>query len=119
MITDVFLTEIAKAINSESNAVPAYIAFSSSVITPDPGDTSLPSEYDRSATSNSRATNEVTYTASRSGTSVSGSGEYINTIGLLDTSTGGNLLAEGLVPSVLHTSTYDLEVNWKVIVERK
>lgn len=119
MISDHFLEQIAAAINGESYDTPAYMAFSSSVITPDATATSLPTEIGRDATTNSRVTNIVTFSATKSGATVGAGGDRINSLGLVDTSTGGTLFAQALVPSVLHTSTYDLEVNWKVKVERK
>lgn len=118
MITNNFLNELAKAVNGESYVSPGVVAFSSTTKTLSPSDTSLGGELDYDATSGSRVTNEVTFNALRSGTIVSAGGDRINSLGLLDTSTG-TLLAEALVPSVLHTSTYDLDVNWKIIIERK
>lgn len=120
MITDVFLQEIAKAINGESFTSPTHTAFSGSVITPDPTDTSLPTELDRSATSGSRTTNEVTFTGIRSSaTATPTTGDYINTVALFSASSGGNLFIEATAPNILHTDLFDLEVEATVTIERK
>ena len=119
VFTDTGLIELAKALNGESNTIPSHVAFSSTVITPDTADTSIPGELDRSATSGTRVTNQVTFNALRSGATASSTGDYINTLGLFTSTSGGNLYAEALVPSVLHTTTFDLEIDWKVTIERK
>ena len=119
MITDIFLNNLAKAINGESFTLPAYNAFSSSVITVDATDTSLPTEYDRSSASGARINNTVTFTSVRSGAIASSSGDYINSMGLLSSSTVGDLHVEALVPNVLHTTSFDLEVDWAITIERK
>lgn len=119
VLTDVFLIEMAKALNGESFSTPTHGAFSSSVITPAATDTSLPSEYDRSSFTGSRDSNEVTFSGLRSGATASSSGDYINLFGLLDSSSGGNLFLEALVPSVLHTTSFDFEVDATITIERK
>lgn len=119
MITDVFLQEMAKAINGESFTKPVGIAFSSSVITPAATDTSFAHEFDRATLSGSRTSNEVTFSGIRSGATASSSGDYINLIGLFSTDTSsGDLFVEALVPSVLHTTSFDFEVDATVTIER-
>ena len=119
MITDTFLNRIAGWINGESGDSPSNIAFSSSVITPDGTETSLPSEYGRSSADGTRILSETTYNGLRSGAIASSTGDYINSLGLLTASTGGDLLVEALVPSVLHTTSFDFEVDWTITVDRK
>lgn len=119
MITDVYLQEIAKAINGEANTVVSHCAFSSTVLTPAATDTSLAHEYDRSSATGTRSTNSVTFNSLRSGATASSTGDYINVVGLLTSSTGGNLMLEALVPSVLHTTSFDFEVDATVTIERK
>lgn len=120
VLTDVFLEEMAKALNNESFTTPVGIAFSSSVITPAATDTSLAHEYDRAGLSGTRSTNEVTFSGLRSGAVASSTGDYINLVGVLSTSTtGGNLFVEALVPSVLHTTSFDFEVDATITIERK
>lgn len=118
MITNNFLNEVSKAINGESYVSPGVIGFSSTTKTLSPTDTSLGGELDYGSAAGTRVTNVTTFNALRSGAAVGVGGDRINSLGLLNTSTG-TLLAEALVPSVLHTSTYDLDVSWKIIVERK
>ena len=118
MIVDTFLYELAKKINGESSESPDYVAFSEDVITPDATDTSIPGILDGDAASGSRTLGVVTFNAIRSGAVASSSGDYINTLGLTKTSGSGTLFAEALVPSILHTTSYDLEVDWDITVSR-
>lgn len=117
MIVDTFLNRIAGWLNGETANIPSYVAWSSSVITPAGTDTSVPSEYDESAATGSRVLTVTTFNSLRTGAIASSAGDYINSIYLLDSSTG-TLLAEALVPSVLHTTTFDLEVDWQLTVSR-
>lgn len=117
MIVDTFLNRIAGWMNGESANIPSYVAWSSSVITPAGTDTSVPSEYDESTASGSRILSVTTFNSLRSAVLASSSGDYINSIYLLGSSSG-TLLAEALVPSVLHTTTFDLEVDWALTVSR-
>lgn len=117
MITDTFLYEIAKKINGESSTSPNYIDFSSTAITPDVADTSLPGVIAGGGTATqTRYLNTVTFNKIRSGAVASSTGDYINALGL--SLNGGNLFAEALVPSILHTSSYDLEADWDITVNR-
>lgn len=119
VLTDVFLDEMAKAMNGESYTVGSDVAFSNDIIVPDATDTALPSEFDRSSTTGSRTGNKVSFTAIRSGAIASVGGDTVNSIGLLTASSGGNLLSEATVPSIVHTQTFDLEVDWQITIERK
>lgn len=111
---------MAKFINGESTVIPGYVAFSEDSIIPDPTDTSLPSELDRSSIAGSRIANTATFSAIRSGaTATPSTGDFINSLGLLNTSSGGTLFAEATVPDILHTSDFDFEVEWQITIERK
>lgn len=119
MINNYTLEQLSKAFNGESFTVPSYIAFSSTTKTLSPSDTSLGGELDRSVLSNTRVDNVVTFTGIRSGANVTGSGDIIKSMGLFASSTAGTVMPQALVPNVLHSSTFDLEVEWNVRVERK
>jgi hypothetical protein len=120
MITDTFLQRIAGLINGESVAIPAYGAFSSTVLSADATRTSLPDELDatRLDLTKTRTGTTTTYTFLRSGSVASSSGDYINTMALIDSATGGYVLSDLAVPSLLHTTSFDVEVDWKVQVRR-
>jgi len=120
MITDTFLQRIAGLINGESVLVPSYAAFSSDVITASGTDTSLPSELDspRLNITNSRSNNTTTYSFTRSGALANSSGDYLNAMAIIDSATGGYVLSEATIPNFLHTTAFDINVNWKVSVER-
>ena len=120
MITDTFLQNIAGLINGESTNIPTHAAFSSSVIEADATRTSLPSELDvtRPTVSKTRDTTLTTYTFLRSGTAASSSGDFINSMGLIDSATGGFLMADAIVSSLLHTTDFDVDVSWSFEIRR-
>lgn len=120
MITNTFLDRIAGLLNGESVLIPAYAAFSSDVITATTVMTSLPSELDdpRLSVGKTRSGTTVTYSFIRSGAVVGSSGDYLNAMALIDSLTGGYVLSAVTVPSLLHTSAFDVEVDWKVTVRR-
>ena len=121
MITDTFLNTMAALINGETSTIPAYNSWSSTAITLDPTDTELTGEFgSRTSISNqTRTNNAVLWESIRVGATIGSAGDRINSMGLNDTSTAGNLFAEALVSSLLQTSDFDLELNWRVQVERK
>lgn len=120
MITNNFLNEIAKALNNESYTIPGYLAFGSSVIVPNAASTDLSGEFgSRYPLSNSRASNIVTFDGIRVGANVaSSSGEYLNSVGSLSSSSGGVLFTENLLSSILHTTAFDVAVVIEVTVSR-
>lgn len=120
MITDTFLNEITKYITGETTVAPGYVAFSEDAIIPDAADTSLPSELDRSSVIASRTGNSASFTSIRSSaTATPTTGDFINSLGLFSSSTGGLLFAEATVPNINHTTAFDFEVEWQVTIERK
>ena len=111
---------LSKALNSESYNVPTHMAEGSTTMTIATDTTSLLGEYpNRQSTTGSRVDNVTTFNALRSGASVaSSSGEAIYTFGLYDSSTGGNLQVAVLASSILHTSTFDIDVDWELTIGR-
>lgn len=119
-LTDTFLNQIAGVVNGESFTQPSYVGFSSTAITIDPTDTSLSGEYgNRVSVSNSRTLNEVTLSGVRSGAIASSDGDRLNSFGLFNSSTVGDLHSEALISSLLHTTSFDVEVDWKITFSRK
>ena len=120
MIVNTFLERIAGLINGETALIPTYAAFSSDSITADATDTSLPSELDspRLSITKSRSGTTTTYSFVRSGSAIGSDGDTLNAVAIIDSATGGYVLSEVSVPSLLQTSDFDVEVDWKITVER-
>lgn len=120
MINDNFLTEMSKALASESYDVPAYAAWGSTVLTVSATSTSLSGEYGaRSALSDSRDGIEVAFSGLRTGASVSSSsGDVLNGISLNSASSGGTHLSEVLLSSIIHTTGFDITVDWRITTIR-
>lgn len=122
MLTDNLLVDLAKYLNGESSELISHLAFSSDAITPSATDTSISGQLgSRVAVTGVRSSTEptVTFSGLRSGAVASSDGDYVNLNALFTSSTGGTLMAEAIVPSVLHTTDYDLEVDWAITVARK
>ena len=120
MITDTFLSELAKDLNGESALVPSWLAFGSDVIVPNAGSTDLAGDYtERFALTGSRSSNSVTVSGIRLATDVlSSSGDVLNAAALFSASSGPTLLAETTLSSILQTSAYDIEIDWKITFSR-
>lgn len=120
MINDNFLLGMAKLAGGQSYTIPSHLAFGSTTGTLTSADLVTSGEFDRNALSTPDvATNVVKYIGSRS--SVEGDNTYINVIGLHNTSTpysSGDLQANFLVPSLLHTTSFDIEVEFWVSFNR-
>ena len=121
MIVDTFLNNMAGLINGESSTIPSHAAFSSDVLTAAATDTSLSSELDspRLSITKARSTNTTTYSFIRSSTDASAGGDYLNAMAIIDAATGGYIMSETAISSLLHTTDFDVEVDWKITVERK
>lgn len=120
MITNNFLNETAKALAGESYVVPAYMAFGSTVITPNAATTTVTGETGaRYGLTDSRSTNIVTWSGTRSGADVASStGDTLNSVYMLSASTGGTVLSENTLASIIHTTSYDIAVDFAVTVSR-
>ena len=120
-LTDNLLDDMAKTLNGETYTKPSHVAWSSTAITVDPTDTTLSGEFgDRTTITSARTNNEVTFSGVRTGASVASStGERLNSMGLFNSSASGTLHAEALVTSVLHTSDFDVELDWVIKVNRR
>jgi len=114
------LDEVAKAIASDSYVMPSYLAFGSDVLTIAVSDSSITGEIgSRSAFTDSPAGATVTFNAIRTGAVVASSdGEYLNAAYAISASTGGTLLSELTLPSLLHTTNFDIDTDWSFTVQR-
>lgn len=119
MITDLWLTEVAKSIAGDSYVYPVYLAFGSDNITESEAHTTLTGEIGaRVVLSDSRASSVVTYEGTRTGAVETSSGHIIAAVGLLSASVLGTLLSEHAFASVLHTTAFDLQVTVTTTVTR-
>jgi hypothetical protein len=118
-IHDNELTEAAKAANSESRVVANYATFSTTDLTITPSMTFTGEIPVRFAVTKSRVNNVVSATGIRSGTAVgSSAGETLYEAAMNSAATSGTVLAIQGLPSILHTTNFDIEVNWDVGYER-
>lgn len=119
MINDNFLTALAKLMNSESASMPSYLAYGSSTMVVETDSSSLVDEYNnRDAVSGSRSGTVVTFNGLRSGSVVGSAGDTLYTVGLYDSVSGGNLMSAVLTSSILHTSSFDIDIDWQFTIKR-
>ena len=122
MRTDQFLNEIAKAFNAESFVYPSYMLVSTdSAYTPAVTDTSVPGEVgSRFSITRSRSNNVVTISGIRSGAVVtSTSGDVLYAYGDNSAISSGTLTGVASLPSLTHTTSFDLEFQNQITVNRR
>lgn len=121
MITDIFLEQVASALASETFTVPDYLTVGTEVITPAVTDTTLSGEIGpRVSSSITRTVNAVEFASIRSSTSVIDStGDSLTSSALFSASSGGDLFTSVVLPSITHTSTFDIEFDWTFTVNRR
>lgn len=122
VLTDTFLTQVAKALANESYTVSSHLAvttatdFSADVTATDIG-TEIGS---REAVATTRVDNVTTYSATRSGASVVGaSGDTLTGVGLFSASSGGDLEMLVPLPSLSHTTGFDIEFDFQITAGRR
>jgi len=115
-VTDTFLEEIAKAMNSESYVIPAYQAVGTSgVLVIAASDTALSSEIgSRVSLSTTRTLNEIEFSGIRSGAVVidTTNGDDIRSTGMFNTateSTSDKLLQGIATNGITQTTNFDVE----------
>jgi hypothetical protein len=122
MITDTFLTQVAKAINSESYTVPNYLAVGTGAVTSiGTTDTALTTEIGlRSAVTGSRANSQVLFSGIRSSTVVvnTTSGDVITNAGLLNGTSTGTLMVGEVISGLTQTTAFDVQWDWYIEVKR-
>lgn len=120
MINDNILNGVAQLLSGGSYTIPSYLAFGSTTGTLTAQDIVTSGEFDRNALdSDSASANVVKYIGKRLSTEANN--EYVNVIGLHNASTlasSGNLQANFLVPSLLHTTSFDINVEFWFSIER-
>jgi hypothetical protein len=112
MINDEFLEGMATLASGGSYTVISHLAFGSTSGTITATDLITSGEFERDTIDSTTSTgNTVTYVGSRSSAVADGT-TYINVVGWHNASTlasSGNLQANFLLPSLLQTTSFDLE----------
>ena len=118
MINDNLLTKVA----TDLAVTTYYMAYSTdTTITADSGATALEGEVgSRKSCSNTRVDNVLTLNAQRLTTDVVATGgDTLTMIAIFDAATGGNLEQMFAVPNLLHTTSYDLDVDVVLTTSRR
>lgn len=112
---------MSKLFNGDSVAITNYMDFSgSSSFSLDATASSVVGSLGRVSVTKSRDTNEPTVIVSglRSGTNVSSGGDTLYGAALLPSDSNEGVQALSSVPEILHTSSFDLQVDWTIEFER-
>jgi UDP-glucose 4-epimerase len=120
MINNNLLYGVAALLAGSSYTIPSHMAFGSTTGTLTADDIITSGEFDRNALSSKTYTlNKVTYEAVIIASEASN--KYVNVIGLHNDGTlgsSGNLQANFLVSSLLHTTAFDLSAELWITFER-
>jgi len=123
VLTDTFLTAMAKAINNESYNVVSHLAVTSDTsFEASTSATNIGSELGtREATSNTRSGTTVTFSAIRSGADVidTTSGDTLTGLGYFDAVSGDGLHTNIELPSVNQTTGFDIEFDLELTPQRR
>lgn len=119
MINNNFLEGIAKLLNNESYTLPIAIAFGSTSIVTGASDTIVSGEFSREESTSTRNTNTIKFVATR----VAGdaTGETLYNTALVNSSTlysSDNIQANVCIPSILHTSDFDIDIEYWITINR-
>ena len=115
------LVDMAKLANGESVTIASYMDFSdSSTFSLDATASSVLGSLGRISATSSRESTEpqLIFSATRNGTTVSAGGDTIYGAALLPADSNSDVQALASVPEILHTSTFDLQVDWTIEFER-
>lgn len=118
MINDEYLLGVAKLMTGETYNIPSYMAFGSDSTTISAADEVISGEFERNPLDSSESSlNVAKFLFNRS--SAVANNEYINVVGLHNSSSGsGNLMAAFAVSSLLHTSDFDVDIEYWVRHQR-
>jgi hypothetical protein len=112
MINDNFLYGLASLMAGSTYTIPGYLAFGSTTGTLNTNDSVTSGEFDRNALdSKTGSLNQVKFYGSRLASEASD--EYVNIISLTNSASlggSGDIQVNFLVPSLLHTTSFDISV---------
>lgn len=119
-INNNLLRELAKALNSESYAVPQWVGFSDQSYSPTVTDTVLTGEYgDRVPTVNTRTSRTVSFSFIRATDDMTDqiNGDLIESLALFDSETTGMLLTTLPIVATTQTTNFDIlgEVQYEIV----
>lgn len=112
MISDSLINNLAATLVSGTFTPASHVAFTSTEVSFDPSSNELSGEFDRVSATGSNVLGITTFTGVRTGALASSTGDRVNAIALFNSSSGGQVYSVVLVPSVLHTTDFDFEVEW-------
>lgn len=120
MIHNEFLNGIPGLVAGNSVDIPSHLAFSSEDIEPQFTDNTLSGEIGSRNSLNTATVsdNTVTFNGFRPSTAPDADGDYLNSLGLFTAATDGNLWATALTASLLHETSFNIEVNHTVRFNR-
>lgn len=121
MITDTFLTNMAKAINSESYDVVSHLAVTSDTsFEESTSATNIGTEIgSRISTGNTRSGTTVTFNAIKTGALTASSGETLTGIGYFESSSGDGLHVNIALPNLNQTQGFDIEFDLEITPQRR
>lgn len=120
MINDNLLNGIAKLLGAEAYTLPSHLAFGSTYGVLGAADTVTSGEFDRNALDSDVVTlNLIKYVGRR----IAGdaNNEYVNLITLVNSSSlygTGDIQAAFLVPSLIHTTSFDIDAEFWIRIQR-
>lgn len=114
LVVDTGKDYIASRIEGTSSAVMSHMALGTGTTAAAQGDTALETELDRNALDSTTVTdNDVTYVATYAAGDATGA---ITEAGILNNSTGGDLLCRTVFPVVNKGASDSLSISWTVTV---
>ena len=120
MINDNYLNAAATLLSGVMTSVPSALAFGSTVVTLTTTDVYVPGEFDRNVLDSLNSTNNtVRYIGTRN--SPEAHNEMIQQIALVASSTlmsSNNIYSNFLVSSLVHTTSFDISVEYWFTVNR-
>jgi hypothetical protein len=120
MINNNLLNGIASLLTGGTFNIPSHLAFGSTTGTLTATDVVTSGEFDRNAlSSDSSSTNTATFIGSR--TSVEANNEAINLISLVNSATvsGSNdIMSNFLMPSIIHSTSFDISIELTYTITR-
>jgi hypothetical protein len=120
MITDGFLTGLAKLAVGESYDVPAYLTVSSdSDVIASATTTSLLGEFgSRISLALDRTDKTAKYSAVRTGAIVGSSGDLLHAVALFPSDSGDGCQSVIVLPGLTQTSNFDIDFNFEISMRR-
>lgn len=120
MIQNTFLNKLPQLVAGSTVNLPSHMAFSSSATLPVESDNTLTGEIGTRVSFDSTTidSNSLTFTGTRSSVAPGASGDTLTSFGIMNSTTGGDMWATAIMSSLLHTTSFDIELNMTVRFDR-